>query len=43
MEMELKYIAEELELKLNNQETSLLSYLRDIDHLVSKPVMTMHE
>ena len=43
MEMELKYIADELELKLNNQETSLLDYLRDIDHLVSKPVMTMHE
>tara|TARA_R100001369_G_scaffold27130_2_gene48934 strand:+ start:125 stop:370 length:246 start_codon:yes stop_codon:yes gene_type:complete len=43
MKTEMDYISRQIDLKLNNQETSLLAYLKDIDHLVSKPVMTMHE
>ena len=43
MQSEMDYISRQIDLKLNNQEASLLAYLKDIDNLVSKPVMTMHE
>jgi|TARA_R110000744_G_C19354620_1_gene560736 hypothetical protein len=43
MQAEMDYISRQIDLKLNNQEASLLAYLKDIDNLVSKPVMTMHE
>jgi hypothetical protein len=43
MQAEMDYISRQIDLKLNNQEASVLAYLKDIDNLVSKPVMTMHE
>ena len=43
MQMELEYVARELDLKINNRDVSLLEYLEEVDRLLTDPLLTMQE
>ena len=38
MQMELEYVARELDLKINNRDVSLLEYLEEVDRLLTDPL-----